>query len=95
VVASLTLYCVGLGISNAALFRLALFASDDGKGLVSATIGMLSIAVMGAGGLVIAANGGGNRLEHFALWAAFGGLLCLPFLYGFLKGTDTPGTQSR
>jgi DHA1 family multidrug/chloramphenicol efflux transport protein-like MFS transporter len=95
VVASLALYCVGLGISNAALFRLALFASDDGKGLVSATIGMLSIAVMGAGGLVIAANGGGTRLEHFALWAAFGGLLCLPFLYGFLKGTDTPGTQSR
>ena len=36
VVASLALYAVGLGMSNAALYRLALFASDDSKGLVSA-----------------------------------------------------------
>ncbi|WP_095189022.1 MdfA family multidrug efflux MFS transporter [Pseudomonas sp. Irchel 3E19] len=79
-VAALALYAVGLGMSNAALYRLALFASDDSKGLVSALIGMLSIAVMGTGGSLIAALGGGENLQAFALWAAMGGLLCLPFL---------------
>lgn len=80
VVASLSVYAVGLGMSNAALYRLALFASDDSKGLVSATVGMLSIAVMGLGGGLIATIGGGARLELFALFAAFSGLMCLPLL---------------
>jgi DHA1 family multidrug/chloramphenicol efflux transport protein-like MFS transporter len=95
VVASLALYAVGLGMSNAALYRLALFASDDSKGLVSAMIGMISIAVMGIGGSVIAANGGGARLELFALWSAFGGLLCLPFLFSFLRDADTALTPPQ
>ncbi|WKV86146.1 MFS transporter [Pseudomonas sp. B24_DOA] len=93
VVASLALYAVGLGMSNAAVYRLALFASDDSKGLVSALTGMLSIAVMGLGGSLIAAIGGGSRLEHFALWAAFGGLMCLPFLHRLLQ-TPTPDVAS-
>lgn len=80
----LALYAVGLGMSNAALYRLALFSSDDSKGLVSAAIGMISIAVMGVGGSLIAAIGGGTRLESFAIWAALGGLLSLPLLYRFL-----------
>jgi len=80
----LGLYAVGLGMSNAALYRLALFSSDDSKGLVSAAIGMISIAVMGVGGSLIAAIGGGTRLESFAIWAALGGLLSLPLLYRFL-----------
>lgn len=80
----LALYAVGLGMSNAALYRLALFSSDDSKGLVSAAIGMISIAVMGVGGSLIAAIGGGARLESFAIWAALGGLLSLPLLYRFL-----------
>ncbi|WP_434707327.1 MFS transporter [Pseudomonas sp. R1-1] len=84
VVASLAVYAVGLGMSNAALYRLALFASDDSKGLVSASVGMLSISVMGLGGGLIAAIGGGARLELFALCAAFSGLLCLPLLQGLL-----------
>ncbi|UVK86025.1 MFS transporter [Pseudomonas sp. B21-051] len=83
-IASLSLYAIGLGMSNAALYRLALFASDDSKGLVSATIGMLSIVVMGAGGSLIAAVGGAESLESFALWAALGGLLCLPLIQRFL-----------
>lgn len=84
-IAGLALYAVGLGISNAALYRLALFSSDDSKGLVSAAVGMISIAVMGTGGSLIAAIGGGARLESFALWAALGGLLSLPLLYRFLR----------
>ena len=87
VVASLALYAVGLGMSNAAVYRLALFSSDDSKGLVSALTGMISIAVMGLGGTLIAAIGGGNRLEYFALWAAFGGLMCLPVVYRLLQTT--------
>jgi DHA1 family multidrug/chloramphenicol efflux transport protein-like MFS transporter len=84
----LMLYAIGLGMSNAALYRLALFASDDGKGLVSAMIGMLSIAVMGAGGLLIARLGGGSSLEAFALLVALGGFFSLPLLWFFLQGAD-------
>jgi len=93
-IAGLTLYAVGLGMSNAVLYRLALFSSDDSKGLVSAAVGMISIAVMGAGGSLIAAIGGGSRLESFALWAAVGGLLSLPFLYRFLRNTSAETTSS-
>jgi DHA1 family multidrug/chloramphenicol efflux transport protein-like MFS transporter len=92
-IAGLALYAVGLGMSNAALYRLALFCSDDSKGLVSAAIGMISIAVMGAGGSLIAAVGGGHRLEFFALWAALGGLLSLPLLNRFLPAAPRPTVQ--
>ncbi|MCF4997914.1 MFS transporter [Pseudomonas syringae] len=84
----LMLYAIGLGMSNAALYRLALFASDDGKGLVSAMIGMISIAVMGAGGMLIARLGGGSSLEAFALLIALGGFFSLPLLWFFLQGAD-------
>lgn len=84
-VAGLAMYALGLGMSNAALYRLALFSSPDGKGLVSAMIGMLSITVMGIGGSLIAIVGGGDNLQSFCLWAALGGLLCLPLLYRLLR----------
>ncbi|WP_085745806.1 MdfA family multidrug efflux MFS transporter [Pseudomonas sp. R45(2017)] len=90
----LALYAVGLGMSNAALYRLALFSSDDSKGLVSAAIGMISIAVMGIGGSLIAAIGGGSRVESFALWAALGGLLSLPLLYRFLPHVPADSASS-
>ncbi|HWH89558.1 MAG TPA: MFS transporter [Pseudomonas sp.] len=95
VVASLALYAVGLGMSNAAVYRLALFSNDDSKGLVSALTGMISIAVMGSGGALVAAIGGGIRLEFFALWAGFGGLTCLPLMYRLLQTTspDLASTQ--
>ncbi|WLG53330.1 MFS transporter [Pseudomonas sp. FP1742] len=85
VVSCLSLYAIGLGMSNAALYRLALFSSDDGKGLVSAMIGMISIAVMGGGGSIIAALGAGDSLEAFALMAGLTGLLCLVPLQLFLR----------
>ncbi|WP_166223727.1 MFS transporter [Pseudomonas atagonensis] len=93
IVAALSVYALGLGMSNAALYRLALFSSDDSKGLVSAMVGMLSIAVMGAGGSLIAGIGGGASLQTFALHAALGGLLCLPFLRGFLRAPSTPSIK--
>jgi DHA1 family multidrug/chloramphenicol efflux transport protein-like MFS transporter len=76
-IACLALYAVGLGMSNAALYRLALFTSDDSKGLVSAMVGMLSIMVMGSGGSILAAAGAGNSHESFSLMAGIAGLLCL------------------
>lgn len=81
----LSLYAIGLGMSNAALYRLALFTSEDSKGLVSAMIGMLSIAIMGGGGSLIAAVGAGNSHETFALMAGIAGLMCLLPLRLFLR----------
>ncbi|CAI8890319.1 Multidrug transporter MdfA [Pseudomonas sp. IT-232MI5] len=95
VVASLALYAVGLGMSNAALYRLALFASDDSKGLVSALAGMISIAVMGLGGSLIAAIGGGARLDLFALCAALSGLMCLPLVHGLLQRTPPDSSTAQ
>ncbi|WP_085656959.1 MdfA family multidrug efflux MFS transporter [Pseudomonas sp. B11(2017)] len=89
-----SVYALGVGMSNAALYRLALFSSDDSKGLVSAAAGMLSIGVMGAGGALIVAVGGGTRLASFALWAALGGLLSLPLLHRFLRGQPNGRTSA-
>ena len=52
-VASLSLAALGIGIVNAAQFRLALFASDMSKGTVSATLGILMMIIF-AGGIEIA-----------------------------------------
>ena len=84
-VSCLSVYAIGLGMSNAALYRLALFSSDDSKGLVSAMVGMISIAVMGGGGSIIAVLGAGDSLETFALMAGLAGLLCLLPLRLFLR----------
>ncbi|MBV4458189.1 MFS transporter [Pseudomonas sp. COR58] len=92
-IGGLSVYALGVGMSNAALYRLALFASDDSKGLVSAAAGMLSIGVMGAGGALIVAAGGGTRLAAFALWAALGGLLSLPLLHRFLHAMPNGRTS--
>lgn len=84
-VGGLALYAVGLGMSNAALYRLALFSSADSKGLVSAMIGMISISIMGGAGSLIAALGGGDSLESFAIIASIAGLACLVPLQPFLR----------
>ncbi len=46
---------------------------------------MISIAVMGVGGSIIAALGAGDSLEAFALMAGLAGLLCLLPLRLFLR----------
>ncbi|MFW9081483.1 MFS transporter [Pseudomonas sp. P2757] len=94
-ISGLAVYAVGLGMSNAALYRLALFSSDDSKGLVSAAVGMISIAVMGLGGSLIAVIGGATGLESFALCAALSGLSSLPLLYRFLQKTSPPIASTK
>lgn len=92
-VGCLGLYAIGLGMSNAALYRLALFTSDDSKGLVSAMIGMISIAVMGGGSSLITAAGAGANNRSFALMAGMAGLFCLLPLWLFLKRTPSRTCQ--
>ncbi|MEB0046789.1 MULTISPECIES: MFS transporter [unclassified Pseudomonas] len=84
-VGCLSIYAIGMGMSNAALYRLALFSSKDSMGLVSAMIGMISIAIMGGAGSMIAALGAGNSLQSFALIAAVSGLVSLVPLQRFLR----------
>lgn len=84
-VSGLALYALGLGMGNAALYRLALFASDDSKGLVSAMVGMISIAVMSTAGSLLALLGAGTSLNAFALMVGIAGLSCLVALRLFLS----------
>jgi DHA1 family multidrug/chloramphenicol efflux transport protein-like MFS transporter len=48
-------------------------------------IGMISIAVMGGGGSLVAAAGAGDSHESFALMAGLAGLLSLAPLRLFLR----------
>ncbi|QZA79004.1 MFS transporter [Deefgea tanakiae] len=48
-VASLSIGAIGIGIINAAQFRLALFASDQSKGTVSATLGIIVMIIFSVG----------------------------------------------
>lgn len=83
-VAGLSLYALGLGIANAVLYRMTLFASDQSKGLVSAMLGMITIALMGLGGVVLAMLGAGASLLHFAVAAGVAGALALGPLWTVL-----------
>ncbi|WP_409306603.1 MFS transporter, partial [Pseudomonas putida] len=47
VVAGMSLYALGLGVANAVLYRMTLFSSEQSKGLVSAMLGMITIALLG------------------------------------------------
>lgn len=73
VVAGMSLYALGLGVANAVLFRMTLFSSEQSKGLVSAMLGMITIALLGLGGAVLAMIGAGASLLHFALAAGVAG----------------------
>lgn len=77
VVAGLSVYALGLGVCNAVLYRITLFASEQSKGLVSAMLGMITIALLGLGGSLLAILGAGEGLLTFALVAGVAGLLAL------------------
>lgn len=47
--AGLSLYAFGAGMVNAGLYRLTLYASDEGKGSVAAMLGMISILTLAIG----------------------------------------------
>lgn len=80
-VAGLAVYALGLGIANAVLYRMTLFSSEQSKGLVSAMLGMITIALLGLGGALLAMLGAGASLLNFALIGGVAGLLALWPLY--------------
>lgn len=49
ITAGLSLYAFGAGMVNAGLYRLTLYASDEGKGSVAAMLGMISIMTLAIG----------------------------------------------
>ncbi|MDR6712795.1 DHA1 family multidrug/chloramphenicol efflux transport protein-like MFS transporter [Pseudomonas hunanensis] len=77
VVAGMSLYALGLGVANAVLYRMTLFSSEQSKGLVSAMLGMITIALLGLGGALLAMIGAGASLLHFAVTASVAGALAL------------------
>ncbi|MNG17345.1 hypothetical protein D3C84_1013250 [compost metagenome] len=66
-----------MGIANAVLYRMTLFSSEQSKGLVSAMLGMITIALLGLGGALLAMLGAGASLLSFALAAGLAGILAL------------------
>ncbi|MHA6193243.1 MFS transporter [Pseudomonas wadenswilerensis] len=76
-VAGLSIYALGLGIGNAVLYRMTLFSSEQSKGLVSAMLGMITIALLGLGGAVMAMVGAGASLLAFAVASGVAGVLAL------------------
>ncbi|ELY4320671.1 MFS transporter [Cronobacter turicensis] len=90
--AGLSIYAFGIGIANAGLVRLTLFASDISKGTVSAAMGMLQMTIFTVGIEVSkhAWIGGGNTL--FNLFNFASGLLWLGLMVIFLKD-KTVGTR--
>ena len=83
--AGLSVYAFGIGLANAGLVRLTLFASDMSKGTVSAAMGMLQMLIFTVGIEVSkhAWVGGGNGL--FSLFNLACGILWLGLMMIFLR----------
>jgi len=95
VVAGMSLYALGLGVANAVLYRMTLFSSEQSKGLVSAMLGMITIALLGLGGAVLAMIGAGASLLHFALAAGVAGALALWPLWFVVGGRPDEGAVAQ
>ena len=83
--AGLSIYAFGIGLANAGLVRLTLFASDMSKGTVSAAMGMLQMLIFTVG-IELCKHAwllGGNGL--FSLFNLANGLLWLGLVVVFLK----------
>lgn len=83
--AGLSIYAFGIGLANAGLVRLTLFASDMSKGTVSAAMGMLQMLIFTVG-IELSKHAwllGGNGL--FSLFNLANGLLWLGLMVMFLK----------
>lgn len=80
----LSVYAFGIGLANAGLVRLTLFASDMSKGTVSAAMGMLQMLIFTVG-IEVSKHAyafGGNGL--FSLFNLASGLLWLGLIIYFL-----------
>ncbi|AIR89632.1 MFS transporter [Pseudomonas cremoricolorata] len=91
VVAGMSLYALGLGIANAVLYRVTLYSSEQSKGLVSAMLGMITIALLGFGGALLAMLGAGESLLSFAVAASCAGALALWPLWQVIGGRPGQG----
>ncbi|WP_028696636.1 MFS transporter [Pseudomonas cremoricolorata] len=91
VVAGMSLYALGLGIANAVLYRVTLYSSEQSKGLVSAMLGMITIALLGFGGALLAMLGAGESLLSFAVAASCAGALALGPLWRVIGGRSGQG----
>ncbi|HDS1151345.1 TPA: multidrug transporter MdfA, partial [Pluralibacter gergoviae] len=83
--AGLSIYAFGIGISNAGLVRLTLFASEMSKGTVSSAMGVLQMLIFTAG-IEISKHAyqlGGSGL--FSLFNLLSGALWLGLIIYFLK----------
>jgi hypothetical protein len=83
--AGLSVYAFGIGVANAGLVRLTLFASDMSKGTVSAAMGMLQMLIFTVG-IEVSKHmylQGGNGL--FSLFNLANGVLWLVAVVFFLK----------
>ncbi|OAT17576.1 multidrug translocase [Buttiauxella noackiae ATCC 51607] len=83
--AGLSIYAFGIGLANAGLVRLTLFASDMSKGTVSAAMGMLQMLIFTIG-IEVSKHAyllGGNG--WFSLLNLLGGVIWLGLMFVFLK----------
>lgn len=83
--AGLSIYAFGIGLANAGLVRLTLFASDMSKGTVSAAMGMLQMLIFTVG-IEVSKHAylfGGNGL--FSLLNLLGGMIWFGLMFVFLK----------
>jgi DHA1 family multidrug/chloramphenicol efflux transport protein-like MFS transporter len=83
--AGLSVYAFGIGLANAGLVRLTLFASDMSKGTVSAAMGMLQMLIFTVGIEVSkhAYELGGSGV--FSLFNLLSGVVWLAMIVYFLK----------
>ncbi|KAF1371116.1 MFS transporter [Yokenella regensburgei] len=92
--AGLSVYAFGIGLANAGLVRLTLFASDMSKGTVAAAMGMLQMMIFTVG-IEVSKHAyllGGNGL--FSLFNLAGGLVWLVLIVYFLKD-KTVGASTK
>ncbi len=83
----------GIGLANAGLVRLTLFASEMSKGTVSAAMGMLQMLIFTVG-IELSKHAyelGGNGL--FSLFNLLGGVLWLGLMIYFLKDKSVGNSQ--
>ncbi|SFQ96285.1 MFS transporter, DHA1 family, multidrug/chloramphenicol efflux transport protein [Enterobacter sp. kpr-6] len=92
--AGLSLYAFGIGLANAGLVRLTLFASDMSKGTVSAAMGMLQMAIFTVG-IELSKHAylsGGSGL--FSLFNLANGVLWVALMVVFLRDKSVGNSLS-
>lgn len=91
--AGLSIYAFGIGLANAGLVRLTLFASDMSKGTVSAAMGMVQMLIFTVGIEVSkhAWLGGGNGM--FNLFNLANGVIWLLLMVIFLRDKSVGNSQ--